>query len=95
MKNNILFALSTFFIISVSFLFGVSVFMSAYSDLDKECLHKTEIIKQYQEYVNNCELLLDSVSNRDKTFMIDMSSTEVYYDYMRSKEKIDSILLSE
>lgn len=95
MKSNILFALSIFLIIAGSFLFGVSIFQSAYSDLDRECIHKTEIIKQYQEYVNSCELLLDSMSNRDKTFMTDMSGTDVYYDYMRSKEKIDSILLSE
>jgi hypothetical protein len=95
MKNNILFALSIFLTVIGSFMLGVCLFRSAYSDLDKECTHKTEIIQQYQEYVNNCELLLDSVSGRDSTFMNDMSYTDVYYNYMRSKEKIDSILLSE
>lgn len=82
------------FLMTIVSTIGFCMTRVGLEDEIKESMHKEQVIQQYQEYLTNCELLLDSVSGRDSTFMDEMSYTDVFYNYMRSKEKVDSILLS-
>lgn len=95
MKKSVFILVFSLIVLLICSVTGFCIAKIGLDDQIKENTHQEEIIAQYQEYLNNCELLLDSVSGRYNDFMDNMSYTDVYYNYMRSKEKVDSILLSE
>lgn len=54
--------------------------------------YKTELIKAYDAYNRDCEILLDSIASWDNSFMDTTGETDTYCNYIESREKLDSLI---
>lgn len=57
--------------------------------------YKVELIKAYDVYNRDCEILLDSIASWDDSFMDTTGETDTYCNYIESREKLDSLIHSE
>lgn len=49
-------------------------------------------INTYDRYNKNCETLLDSIASWDDSFIDTIVETDTYYNYLESREYLDSII---
>lgn len=54
--------------------------------------YKIELIKAYDAYNKDCEILLDSITSWDNSFMDTTGETDTYCNYMESKKKLYSLI---
>ena len=54
--------------------------------------YKIELIKAYDAYNRDCEILLDSIASWDDSFMDTTGETDTYCNYAESREKLDSLI---
>lgn len=54
--------------------------------------YKIELIEAYNSYNKDCETLLDSIASKDNSFMDTTGETDTYCNYMKSREKLDSLI---
>ena len=52
---------------------------------------KMELLDEYDKYYKSVEILLDSVVVWDESFMDTTIETDVYFEYYKHREKIDSL----
>lgn len=52
---------------------------------------KMELLDEYDKYYESVEILLDSVVVWDESFMDTTLETDVYFEYYKHREKIDSL----
>lgn len=78
MMRKILWGLCGLALLLIVFLWGHSV---GYNK-------RQPLLNAYDSYYQNCEILLDSIADRDSTFKHFMDTTKVYEQYLKSREPL-------
>lgn len=85
-------------IVATSLLLGITIGQLIFSPTKAEKAnyntlpYKIELIKAYDAYNRDCEILLDSIASWDDSFMDTTGETDTYCNYIESREKLDSLI---
>lgn len=75
-------------IVLIAYIILYSIVSICYHFLDD--YHRENELNAYRDYYNNCETLLDSISANDSIFINTFNSSDIYFKYRYSKQKIKS-----
>ena len=91
-------AIAAIIIVAMPLLMGIALGYLMFSPTKAEKAnyntlpYKTELIKAYNTYNRDCEILLDSIASWDDSFMDTTGETDTYCNYIESREKLDSLI---